>query len=378
MNKFTFPLRNSDIIFETTKLFRMCTSTNKINLSIGIYTDDNGLIPSMENKNLDIKGDNRFINFTNKLLFNNLSINQLNKMYGIQTCGGTGSLNTVSNILKLFSSKPINTIIAEPTWSNHFNIFENIGDITKIKYNPDKFYQRINNINYNQNKHNVLLLQTSCHNPTGFDLNEKEWDSVFNICEEKNITVIMDTAYLGMANGLINDTKPILKVINKNIDLFICLSYSKIASLYGHRLGIMYFKPKIEYNNLSENLEYVSKIIQNNPPRMGSDILLSKYELNPKKLISEVDKMSQRIRKIREKLQNELHKYGYFKFDKGNGMFYLLPFDMYQIEIIKNKYNIYILPNGCINLCGINDNNFNYIVTALKDISYNYKPNYII
>ena len=387
MQKFNFPLRSPDVIFQTVNLFKACTASNKVNLSIGIYADNKGKLPPTENQYLGIKGDANLVKFTNKLLFSDVNSNILNKIYTLQSCGGTGALSLTSNILKLYSKNKTNIIIPEPSWPNHFNIFENNDKVTTIstkRYNQgEHLIRKLENNDNNDNiickhSHNVLLMQTSCHNPTGIDLTDKQWNRIFNLCEQKNITLIMDSAYIGMGNGITKDIKPVVSAFSKNIDVFVCISFSKIASMYGHRLGLMYFKPKDSYNNIPDNFEYVSRITQSNPPRYGSDILLNQYEKNPEKLIKQVEEMSLRIKETRYKLQSKLHKYDYFDFDKGNGMFCLLPYDSYQIDILQNKYNIFVLPNGRINICGITNDNFDYVVKAFKDVSYNHRPHYII
>ena len=40
------------------------------------------------------------------------------------------------------------------------------------------------------------------------------------------------------------------------------------------------------------------------------------------------------------KLHFTTDRYDYFEFNIGNGMFSLLPYDSYQIDILQNKYNI--------------------------------------
>ena len=379
MQKFIFPLRNPDIIFHTSNMFKTCNQQNKVNLSIGIYADRYGKITSEDNHYLGIKGDQRLVKLTNKLLFNRVPDSTVKQLNTLQTCGGTGALSMVANTLKLFSTRKNNIIIPDPSWANHYNIFERTGEIIKIpymKYNKMNFLNKLYEVD--QESHNILLLQTSCHNPTGIDLSMEDWAKVFNVCEDKDITLIMDSAYIGMGNGINKDIQPVVDAMKRNIDLFVCVSYSKIASLYGHRLGLMYFKSKYELPNISDNFEYISRVTQSNPPRMGSDKLLKKYESNPDILFDEVEEMSIRIKNTRRTLQTALSKHKEFNFVDGNGLFSLLPFDSYQIEMLQSKYNIFALPNGRINICGITDNNIDYVVQAFDDIANNYKPIYTI
>ncbi len=369
MNKFSFPVRNPDIIFLTSNMYKACTANTKVNLSIGIYADYLGKTTNEKNQYLGIKGDQRLVKFTNKLLFNNVPESTTNKFHTLQTCGGTGALSMVASCLRLFSSRENNIIIPQPSWANHYNIFEKTGSIYQIPYikkNKIAFLDDVKKIN--NEDHNILLLQTSCHNPTGIDLHPDEWEEVFDVCEKKDVTLIMDSAYIGMGNGISKDIEPVIKAFDKKIDLFVCVSYSKIASLYGHRLGLMYFKPKEQNKNISDNFEYLSRISQSNPPRMGSDILLEKYENNPEKLASEVQDMADRIKTTRKNLQYNLNKYNIFDFERGNGMFSLLPFNEEQIATLRNKYNIFVLPNGRINICGVNDYNLDYVSDAFSKI----------
>lgn len=38
-----------------------------------------------------------------------------------------------------------------------------------------------------------------------------------------------------------------------------------------------------------------------------------------------------------------------------------------QVEYIRNKYHIYMLRSGRINICGLNTNNINYVAEAITD-----------
>ena len=371
MPKFKFPIRQPDVIFNTVKKFKECNATNKVNLSIGVYADSKGKLLSATNEYLSIKGDSKLINFTN-----NLIIPDFKHVFGVQTCGGTGALSLVSRFLKDFSTKKLISFIPSPSWPNHYNIFDNISYVYKPKYINNEYIHTLDKTS--EKNHNILLLQTSCHNPTGFDISPNKFKTILDICEHKDITLILDTAYIGMANGVDKDIRLLDTALERtNLDIFICMSYSKIASMYGQRLGVMYYRPNITncFNSvdINNNLEYLVRTTVSNPPRYGSDALLHSYGNDINKLKFEVGAMSQRINNTRKTLDKELSNYGCFNFSDGRGMFALLPFDNYQLDLLQHKYNIYVLPNGRINICGINDNNIEYVINALKDISHNHR-----
>lgn len=54
-----------------------------------------------------------------------------------------------------------------------------------------------------------------------------------------------------------------------------------------------------------------------------------------------------------------------------NGMFTFTGLREPQVLVLKEKYHIYLLPNGRINMCGINEINVDTIVQAFKDVVVN-------
>jgi aspartate/tyrosine/aromatic aminotransferase len=65
-----------------------------------------------------------------------------------------------------------------------------------------------------------------------------------------------------------------------NLNLFL-ISYSKIADAYGHRVGVLFFRPyNLSDNELKNVKPNVEKIIRNNisnSPRYGSDMIMDKF-----------------------------------------------------------------------------------------------------
>lgn len=47
---------------------------------------------------------------------------------------------------------------------------------------------------------------------------------------------------------------------------------------------------------------------------------------------------------------------------------FIFSFTVEQIEILKNKYHIYMLSSGRINICGLNTNNLDYVANAIADV----------
>jgi aspartate/tyrosine/aromatic aminotransferase len=354
---------SEDIIFKTLNAFTNDTSNDKVNLGIGIYADENGVLPPLKSRYLPLSGDTDFLNASEKFVFGR----PIKNMFKFQTCGGTGSLSLAEQIINYNRVNNPVYAIPLPTWPNHLQIFKgkNI-----LEYSTTINFA----LNYPKIVHpDVLLVQTSCHNPTGIDYTHEERTHILDYADKNNITIIFDTAYLGLS-GKFNDETSFLKMAEKrNIDFIVCLSYSKIGDVYGHRTGALFFRPKqstnVNYEYIKANVEQLIRSNISNSPRYGSDLMMEHYlgDDNKMKLFYEkIQNMANRINIVREKIGKELKDNGIINnISKGNGMFSLLDISPLEIVRLQQIYHIYLLPNGRINICGITNKNYEYIVNSI-------------
>jgi aspartate/tyrosine/aromatic aminotransferase len=340
---------DEDIIFKTQKAFNNDSFKNKVDLSIGVYADDNGKLPEASSRYLPLLGDPHFLNASELFIFDK----PINNNYKFQTCGGTGALSLANDIINHYRAKRPNISINLPTWPNHLQIFKN------------------NFINSDDMKKNVMLVQTSCHNPTGIEYTDKEKTDILNYAEKENVTIIFDTAYLGLSGDFDNETKFLKMAVERKINFFVCLSYSKIADVYGHRTGALFFRPYYSncMENINSNVERLIRTNISNSPRYGSDIIMNKYLGSDDKVKNFKEKiltMANRINNVRVKFGNDLRNNNIKNnIDIGKGMFSLLELKPEEILRLQQNYHIYLLPNGRINLCGINNNNYDYVVESI-------------
>lgn len=343
-----------DIIFKTQTEFIKDSSKIKVNLGIGIYADSKGNLPLLKDRYLPLSGDESFLDASEKFVFDA----SVKNMFKFQTCGGTGALRLAADIMNLKSN--YTSAIPLPTWPNHTQIFKN-----NILNN--------NKLNLKGKKTDILIIQTSCHNPTGIEYNYKQKKDILDFAEKNNISIMFDTAYLGLTGDLKRETEFLHMGLEKNINMFVALSYSKIADAYGHRVGVLFFRPinlkDDEILNVKPNIEKIIRNNISNSPRYGSDMIMEKY-LNSDEKITEfknkIKKMADRINSTRIKFYIDLNKNNiHTNIGQGKGMFSLLPFSSNEINSLKENYHIYILPNGRINICGITDDNYKYILNSI-------------
>ncbi|MES2971595.1 MAG: aminotransferase class I/II-fold pyridoxal phosphate-dependent enzyme [Patescibacteria group bacterium] len=164
-----------------------------------------------------------------------------------QTLGGTGALSFTKEVLASFI-KPDGVgnipLVLDPGWPNHPAIFTNPFAITTYdhvdpqtgEYNHSAAVKTIGNAPRNT----VLLLQTCGYNDDGADRSQKQWDEIFDIATELNATIVLDSAYIGLADGLQTDRYPLEESIRRGLLTFICLSTSKNMGLYSERVGALF------------------------------------------------------------------------------------------------------------------------------------------
>lgn len=78
----------------------------------------------------------------------------------------------------------------------------------------------------------IVVLQASCHNPTGIDLSSDQWKQVASVMKEKKLIPFFDTAFQGLAKDLEEDAWPIRYFVEQGFELCCTQSFSKICGLY--------------------------------------------------------------------------------------------------------------------------------------------------
>jgi aromatic-amino-acid transaminase len=116
----------------------------------------------------------------------------------------------------------------------------------KQKFNIKSFEAKVNELLAKQ-KSLVILLNTPAHNPTGYSLDNSEWDQVLAVLKasaknpDKKITLFVDIAYIDYS-GERNACRSFLSKFGglpENILVVVGYSMSKAYTVYGQRTGAM-------------------------------------------------------------------------------------------------------------------------------------------
>lgn len=383
----------ADPILGLGELFRADPRTNKINLGIGVYKDENGQIPLLDsvkkteqyllenvpNKNyLSIEGIAEYATGTQVLLFGaNSDIIKNSRAKTAQTPGGTGALRVIADFLAKQTS--VKTVwISNPTWPNHFNIFKAAGLETKqycyynaVEHNID-FDTMLADLEQAK-PGDVILFHGCCHNPTGIDPTEEQWRTLADLVVERGCLPLFDFAYQGFAHGLEEDALGLRIFAEKNQEILIASSYSKNFSLYGERVGactLVAADSTIAETAFSQ-IKATIRANYSNPPTHGGAIVAT--ILNNTTLRSmweeELTAMRQRIHRMRQLFVNTLQeknaKNDYSFIARQNGMFSFSGLNKEQVLRLRDEFAIYAVDSGRINVAGMTLDNMAYLCEAI-------------
>ena len=385
-----------DPVFGLSEQFAKDERSDKVNLTIGIYKNNDGVTPIFEavhkaeelllkdersKSYLSIEGDPLYRKLSQQLIFgenSNLVLNK--KVQSIQTPGGTGAIKVFSDFI--FERFPSSTIwISNPTWGNHLSIFKNSGLKTNYYRYFDKSNQSLDFEGFKndlkQSKPNdVVVLHACCHNPSGVDLNLNQWEELADICCKKELIPLFDMAYQGFGDNLESDTIGI-KIFEKKLNtFFLANSFSKNFGLYNERIGALHI---ISHNkDMSEtiltNIQPIVRSNYSNPPFHGAGIVTEILSDNVLKNLwmNELNSMRKRIHNMRtllsEHLSRKQSKVDFNHIINQKGMFSIIDLDEKQVTRLKDEFGVYLLKSGRINIAGLNDTNIKYVADSINSV----------
>jgi aspartate aminotransferase/aromatic-amino-acid transaminase len=384
-----------DPILGLTDAFKKDTHPDKINLGVGVFVDDNGKTPVLQSVKkaeerllteelsktyLPITGSDRYAQLVNELVFGDQYASLKSRLCAAQTPGGTGALRVAAEVLS--KHLPGRTIwMSNPTWANHGAVFQTAGlKTTNYRY----FDAAKNGLDFEgmmADLHNAadgdfVLLHGCCHNPSGIDPDQNQWQQIGELLRKKNMLPLIDFAYQGFGAGIEEDAAGI-RILASIVDtLIVASSYSKNFGLYNERTGALSFlsaTPEISEKLLSQ-LKVCIRTNYSNPPAHGGLIVSTILGDAALKALweSEVTAMRSRINGVRNQFVDQLKAIGIerdFNFIRSQkGMFSFSGLTKAQVDILREKDHIYMVSSGRINVAGITQNNIDRLCRAIAAV----------
>lgn len=385
-----------DPILGLTEAFNADTRSTKVNLGVGVYYDDNGKIPLLaavktaEEARLKaapprgyqpIEGNAAYNTAVQNLLFGTGSeLATSGRVVTAQALGGTGALKIGADFLKRLNADAT-VYISDPSWENHRALFEAAG----FPVDTYPYYDaETRGVNFEGMKAkllaiapgSVVILHACCHNPTGADLSDAQWDEVVEACRERGLVPFLDMAYQGFADGIDADAVAVRAFSASGLQFFVSSSFSKSFSLYGERVGALSIitADKEEAGRVLSQLKRVIRTNYSNPPIHGGAVVaavLGSSELR-QMWEDELAGMRDRIRAMRSSLVEKLAAKGVnqdFSFVvKQRGMFSYTGLTSAQVDVLRNEFGIYAVGTGRICLAALNSNNIDAVADAIAAV----------
>lgn len=376
--------------------FKEDTRSNKVNLGVGVYYDEAGRLPVLNcvktvetqmanppqpRPYLPMDGLPGYRLACQHLLFgaDNEAV-KAERIATIASLGGSGALRVGAEFIHHWFPKA-KVYVSNPTWGNHISIFEGAGfEVGKYPYyDPATIgvkFAEMTDFLKGLNEGDVVLLHPCCHNPTGVDLSPAQWDEVLTIIQDKKLMPFMDIAYQGFGEDMDADAYAIRQAVARGLSVFVSNSFSKNLSMYGERVGgLSVVCPSAEEAKLVQGqLKFTVRKLYSSPPSHGGHVV--DRVMNDDALftqwVGEVYEMRDRIRAMRQKLQDALsakvpgRDFSYFT--KQRGMFSFTGLNPAQVERLQTEFGVYMVNNGRMCVAGLNNQNIDYVANAMAEV----------
>lgn len=389
-----------DPILGLTEAFNNDPCEHKVNLTVGIYKNDEGRTPILacvrdaEQKLLTAETSKSYLPINGSPTYGRAVRALLlgsddpkvddGRAVTCQTPGGTGALRVAGDFLK--QHQGVTTIhLPDPSWANHQGIFKAAGlNVKSYRYfdqathtlNLQGMIEDLNEIADGD----VVLFHGCCHNPTGVDPTDAQWQQIADALAGRGVLALVDMAYQGLADGHEADAAGLRILASKLPQMMVCSSFSKNFSLYNERVGALTLiadSPELAAAVLS-HVKLAIRTNYSNPPAHGG--LIVQTILGDPALTQtwqqELAEIRNRINMMRKLLREKLDEHGAVLSDAGNafvenqrGMFTLTGLGSSQVETLRTRHAIYIVNSGRINIAGLTHRNIDHVCKVIAAVT---------
>ncbi|EEP90410.1 aspartate/tyrosine/aromatic aminotransferase [Yersinia kristensenii] len=386
-----------DPILSLMESFKADDRAHKVNLSIGLYYNEQGEIPLMQAVKaaeaqlsaqphgtpvyLPMEGLHSYRTAIQQLLFGaEHPMLAQKRVATIQTVGGSGALKVGADFLNHYF--PDSQVwVSDPTWENHVAIFSGAGfEVNTYPYFDHdklgvKFDQMLATLQQLPAK-SIVLLHPCCHNPTGSDLTNAQWDQVIEVAKGQDLIPFLDIAYQGFGAGLNEDAYAIRAMAAAELPCLISNSFSKIFSLYNERVGGLSVVCESEEaaGRVLGQLKATVRRNYSSPPNFGAQVVskvLHDTELQAQ-WQSEVEQMRLRIIAMRstlvEALKASLPNRNFDYLLQQRGMFSYTGFSAAQVDRLREEFGVYLIASGRMCMAGVNHSNVQRVAAAFAAV----------
>ncbi|WP_454738288.1 amino acid aminotransferase [Cupriavidus necator] len=385
-----------DPILSLNEDFQRDPRTDKVNLSIGIYFDDEGRLPVMQavakaeaslladmgpRPYLPMSGLVGYRSAVQALVFGeNSPARAAGRIATLQTLGGSGALRVGADFLKRYYPQS-QVWISDPSWENHRVVFERAGfTVNTYPYYDDatgglKFDAMIDALRAIPAR-SIVLLHACCHNPTGVDLGQDQWRQLIALLKANELLPFVDMAYQGFGAGLEDDAFAIRELVAQDVPCLVANSFSKNFSLYGERCGglSVFCNTAGEAANVLGQLTGAVRANYSNPPTHGARVVAKVLATPELRQLweEELAQMCGRIARMREAIHGHLREHvsgeALSRYLTQRGMFTYTGLSADQAERLREQHGVYLLRSGRMCVAGLNERNVGIVAKAIGSV----------
>lgn len=376
-----------DPLLKIIKMFREDPRSDKIDLGVGVYRDENGVTPVMkaikeaeqrllgEQKTktyVGQQGDVEFLRLFGELAFGD----EARELVAIQAVGGTGALRLGCDLLKNAGAKRV--ILPTPSWPNHPAIIaatalEKVDvpffDVTRQEIDLEGLIAGFGEAT----RGDAVILQACCHNPLGADFSLAQWEALTDAVNASGLIPFLDLAYQGFGDGLEQDVAGARHMLARVPHAVIAVSAAKNFGVYRERVGACFVKaPASARPAVQSTLFALARANYSMPPDHGAScvrVVLSDPSLR-KMWADELEEIRTHMNTTRATLASArvnsipMHLIGTQK-----GMFTTLPLSEMQVVRLREEFGVYMTDAARINVAGLPANETARFLDALRAVT---------
>ena len=380
----------ADALLALIKLHNADPRADKIDLGVGVYRTSDGATPvfaaikAAEKRLLETQASKAYLGPEGDMGFVHALIPYVfgadfdrSRVEGMQAPGGTGAVRLAVEVAKRAGVKRL--WMGTPSWPNHAQIVNAIG--LELKTFPHMTADGAADLDAlkaalaQAEAGDAVLLHGCCHNPTGVDYTDAQWDEIAPLLKAQGVLPILDLAYQGLGSGMEADAYGLRKVLAAVPEALVAYSCDKNFGLYRDRVGAFYA--------VTSDADALAKAMSNGatiaraswsmPPDHGAAavrLVLEDAELT-KLWLAELDEMRDRMRWVRDRLAaaQQVGTINMAPLGTQNGLFSMLPLNGEQILAIREKHGVYMAGSGRINIAGLTNGNIEKFIEALGDVA---------
>ena len=392
----TVELAPRDPIIGVTEAFNADPNPHKVNLGVGVYTDEDGKVPLLEcvkraereitdsaipRSYLPIDGIPAYDREVRNLLFGAASDAVTSgRAVTVQAVGGTGALKIGADFLRRFAPGA-EVWISDPSWENHRALFEGAGFRVNVYSYFDAAthgldFARMTAALESIAAGAIVVLHACCHNPSGVDPTPEQWKRIVEVVRGRGLVPFVDLAYQGFADGIEADGAVVRAFLSTPGPLLHASSFSKTFSLYGERVGALSVvaSDRDEAARVLSQLKRTIRANYSSPPTHGSQIVtrvLCEPELRAL-WEAELATMRNRIKLMRALLVERLHERvpdaDYRFMLKQRGMFSYSGLTKAQVQRLRDEFAVYAVDTGRVCVAALNQHNVDYVAEAVAKV----------